>query len=433
MGSLLFSVWAGTLAMMVPHVWPYLHANLSNRFTSALLLAALIARCHGYGAGGSRRGVFTHFQLGYALGVSGLLVVLVVTWPEISVRRALAQGDVTALLQAMDTHDWHQGHSRHACSALATFAGTSVNNSEVLASSGGITRLLNSMEQHPAAAEVQASASAALALMARNNTINKARILENKGVVRALQAMRDHGENAEVQIQGCAVLTELAVGDERARADISRAGGIMRVILMLRAHSMHGAVQAAGCAVLRSLAASDACKLEAAEAGGLQLVADALKLHLDYPPLALHACWALRNLAGIDENRGRIAQTGAIALLVDVVAAYAGRDPGIVEHAAGALRNLAVNADDNKRRIIDANGLARLVHALNAHPDHLGVQDAALWALMIIAWSDGALQRQVAAAGAQAVARSFLDSPAAIAAPHTCERARTLLGKLPRL
>ena len=81
MGSLLFSVWAGTLAMMVPHVWPYLHANLSNRFTSALLLAALIARCHGYGAGGSRRGVFTHFQLGYALGVSGLLVVLVVTWP----------------------------------------------------------------------------------------------------------------------------------------------------------------------------------------------------------------------------------------------------------------------------------------------------------------------------------------------------------------
>ena len=40
-------------------------------------------------------------------------------------------------------------------------------------------------------------------------------------------------------------------------------------------------------------------------------------------------------------------------------------------------------------------GITRLVKALEFHAEHPGVQDAASWALMVIAWSHQDLKRQV--------------------------------------
>jgi vacuolar protein 8 len=58
-----------------------------------------------------------------------------------------------------------------------------------------------------------------------------------------------------------------------------------------------------------------------------------------------HAAGALRNLAINDENNVLIAQAGAIAPLVTLVQSGTDRQK---EYAAGALRNLAFNNDENK-------------------------------------------------------------------------------------
>ena len=163
-GSLSYSAAVGALALAVPKVWHFLHANLSNRFTACLLLMGLMARCHGVGRKGGSGG-FTAFQLGYAVGLSCLLVLLVIKWPEISIQRALSQGDVADILQEMDTHAWHEGLTLHACSALARFMITSTDTDKV-ASAGATTRLLNAMQHHRKSAQVQAKACSVLGLLA---------------------------------------------------------------------------------------------------------------------------------------------------------------------------------------------------------------------------------------------------------------------------
>ena len=353
-GSLMFSVVVAGLAAAVPYVWHFLHANLSNRFTSMLLLVALMARCHGVGRKGKGRGGFSAFQLGYALGLCGLLVLLVAKWPELSVKRASSQGDVASILSAMDTYAWHEGHTQHACAALALLASHDFEGKDKVASAGGITRLLNAMAHHRGSAGIQAAACSALAVIATEDYTNKARIIEGKGIVRVVEAMKDHDEDAGVQQHACSLLTNLAIGDDDNRAAIVKADGLTSIMQAMRLHRLHGGVQAEVCAALRSLAANDGLKIQIADAGAIPLIAEALDLHIDFGPLVEQACWALRNLAGIDATRARIADAGGIERIVSIVMVTHRTNPSILEQAAGALRNLALNSDDNKHRIAAA-------------------------------------------------------------------------------
>lgn len=426
-GGLQFTFAVVALAMLVPHVWHFLHANLSNRFSSGLFLLGLAARCHGIGRKGGRGG-FSPFQLGYACGLSALLVLLVVKWPELSIKRTLLLGNIPSLLQAMDTYSWHVGHSLHACDGLARFVNASVANSERVASAGGITRLLNAMETHRASAQIQAEACLALGVLADVDYTNKARIIEGKGIIRVIDAMSDNEHDPRVQEMACMLLTSLAIGDDDNRADIVKAGAIPRILHAMRSHPLHGGVQTQASAALRSLAANDRYKTEIVDSGGIPLIVKAMDLHMDAGPLIEQACWAVRNLAGIDATRPKLAEAGLIERIIGDVMDVHRQDAGVIAQAAGALHNLALNSDDNKHRIAAVGGITRLVHALDAHVQSSVVQDNASWALMVMAWSQRTLRRQLRDAGVVERVEKILVDPTA--AEGTKERVRTLLSKL---
>ena len=103
---------------------------------------------------------------------------------------------------------------------------------------------------------------------------------------------------------------------------------------------------------------------------------------------------------------------------------------GTVEAACRALRNLAVNKD-NQIAIAKAGGIERLMAALRTHADHAGVVEAACGVLGNVGWTDKALQKSIKDAGAEKVLHAAVAR--ANATGNTKQWGQQLLGKLSKL
>ena len=87
------------------------------------------------------------------------------------------------------------------------------------------------------------------------------------------------------------------------------------------------------------------------------------------------ACGALRNLAVDSDNQLQIAGEGGLEGVVAAMVEHI-RDERVQEQACGALRNLAVNAD-NKARIAREGGIELVVAVMSALPKAARLQEQA--------------------------------------------------------
>ena len=163
---------------------------------------------------------------------------------EIFLQRALSQGNVSAIMHAMDKYALLEGHVLHACSALANLVSIGAEKKDAVASAGGTSRLLNAMARHQQSADIQAKSCFTLAVLADEDYQNKARIIEGKGINRVIDAMRGHTQDKGVQAECSRVLMSLAVGDDDNRAALVQQGALESLIQAMRLHRLHGGVLA---------------------------------------------------------------------------------------------------------------------------------------------------------------------------------------------
>ena len=118
------------------------------------------------------------------------------------------------------------------------------------------------------------------------------------------------------------------------------------------------------------------------EAGGIDAVVSALRSHGgSHAGVAEHGCWALRNLAVNADNQKTIAEAGGIEMILSVMKKHGASNAGVAKQGCGALWSLAANNAHNKTTIAAAGGIEIILSMKSTWPSNKSVKKNADGAL----------------------------------------------------
>ena len=263
-----------------------------------------------------------------------------------------------------------------ACAAVGCMAGIGqVLRMKLNQDDAASLAVVGAMQRHAAHAAVQEHGSLALA----NLRLDRGGEPPSDAVLKALvDAMEKHKANPAVQRAAAAALAQMIADDDSG--DVARRvaelGGHKAIADAMRAHPDDAPLQEAGTAALRNMAA--ACPdLVAGTDGVIDALVAAANAHPDNKQIQEAVVGALANMCQTPDGAAAVAKaTGAIPLLLASVEAFP-------EAATTALVRLAAT-EEGKKAILDADGLAVLLHAVESGQVGLG-EDATANVVEILA------------------------------------------------
>lgn len=247
----------------------------------------------------------------------------------------------------------------------------------VVAEAGGVQPLINSLADGRTL--IQMEAAAALAKLALNNDENAAAITKDGGVrplIRLLSSQGEEGigsEEVEASLRALRqnvadALANLAV-DPVARDEIVAAGGIRPLVRVLEVDG-NEAKTFASSALARLAKDHEATQSAIAAAGAINALVELLdgKEGSDAQEAAAGALYAL---AGHELNRMAITESDGIGLLVMMLGC---NNPRAREHAEGALVRLSI---ENANRVLIIKKLVDMLHDQGSNLEQAGGEAAA--------------------------------------------------------
>ena len=269
------------------------------------------------------------------------------------------------------------------------------DNQTVVAEAGGVQPLITQLADDRIF--IKEEAAAALAKLAYRNEETRASITKCGGVRPLIALLQLEGDEGDIVRQnGANALANLAT-DTNARDEIVVAAGIRPLVLVLD-DEHHNTKKYAARALARLSKDHATTQSAVAEAGAIVPLVTLLEGKCG-PEAQEEAAGALFALADHDGNRVAITESGGISWLVQLLGCDNARarehaegalvrlsienanrvliikklvdmlqDSGAAaqEQAAAALANLARESEDNRKSIVDANGIVPLLNVLDS-------------------------------------------------------------------
>ena len=288
-------------------------------------------------------------------------------------------GGIEDLLSVLGTHARSTGPCEQAVWALRILA-FSPDNAAAIAEAGGIGLVVDTQKAHIGHAGVQETCCGALRTFAAHAS-NKMAVLEAGAPVRAVAAMRRHAGAPAVQMAGCGLLSAL-VWDQDAQKKTAAAGGVEVLVEAVRNNPKATKLHQAALAVLTSLAAANAeTKARAAAAGAVDAACDCLAAHVQLGPeappgVAEAALAAIATVVASPEAQRGAVESEAIKRVLAAMRLHR-NSPEVAEKACRALSAVVWCLPQAQKAARKAGLLDDLMGAMNAFPEHRGVQKAA--------------------------------------------------------
>ena len=248
----------------------------------------------------------------------------------------------------------HRVHIREqAAAALAKLANNNNDTRSLIATEGGVKPLISLLDTSGSTSElVRQNAAAALADLAVDSTARD-EIVGMGGIRPLVLLLEDEGRNTKKF--AAMALARLSKDHEATQSAIAEAGAIAPLVALLDGKEGPEAQEEAAGALF-ALADHERNRLGITEADGIGWLV--MLLGSDNPRSREHAEGALVRLSIESTNRVQI-----IKKLVDML-----QDSGnsAQEQSAAALANLARESEDNRKSIVDANGIPPLLALLES-------------------------------------------------------------------
>lgn len=192
--------------------------------------------------------------------------------------------------------------------------------------------------------------------------------------------MTEHVSDLDIQDVGCQALKALVVGEDRAKMRAASEKAMDAVCAALEVHGADAHFQLSAFGALSAIAVHIPNKVAV-----VNIVLAGLSADPENAPLAEVVCAALKNSAlGDDVHRANAAKAGAIDAILGAIRTH-GTHPGVLQEAWAAVKNLAVNAD-NQVLFAQAGAVELVLESLRALPRVAGVQEQAVWAIRILSF-----------------------------------------------
>lgn len=162
---------------------------------------------------------------------------------------------------------------------------------------------------------------------------------------------------------------------------------VPEVVFSMWAHEEDAGVQMLGCVALHRMVrnVNDPADTLRIALSAVAAIVNAMKAHPNEVIVQEKACQVLQSLAVVDGHREvSFVASGAVASIVGAMQAHVS-DPGVQEEACTALAAvIRVGGAERATIVASVSGLTAMLNALAAHPDVVGVQVAALNALVML-------------------------------------------------
>ena len=199
------------------------------------------------------------------------------------------------------------------------------------------------------------------------------------GVV--LQSMACNRKAATTTSKGLLALQVLMQKDAEYYDLFFSEGGLDLVLQAMKFHCDTIEVQVAACSILKDFTRRSLDFQRAVSAkGGIQLVLTSMTLHKEDHGLQDAAMACMRNLCLHKDNR--LLVTDGIATLLQTMGLWMS-EAAIQAYGCDALGRLA-SEPHNRLTITKINGIQIILKAMQAHPNHPGVQDRACFLLLAL-------------------------------------------------
>lgn len=204
------------------------------------------------------------------------------------------------------------------------------------------------------------------------------RAASEKAIDAVCAALEVHGADPQFQLSAFGALSAIAV-------HIPNKVAVVNIVLAgLNADPENAQLAEVVCAALKNSAlGDDVHRANAAKAGAIDAILSAIRTHSAHPGVLQEAWAAVKNLAVNADNQGLFAQAGA---LQEVLATMRNlpRVAAVQEQAVWAIRILAFRPENN-REVAGAGGVQAVIDAMRMHVSHAGVQETCCGCLRTLA------------------------------------------------
>ena len=372
--------------------------------------------------------------------------------------RVAQAGGIQAVVTGVNQHASDQTLSQQACILVRYLctqldqhnkeSADSTERRELIEQAGGVQAITNVLRQQPTVAVVVKCACWTLRFLTSASDDNRKRVAETGGAQAVVNAMKEHPSDQLVLELTCNVLTHLSshIDTEHLKestertALIGEAGGVEAITKAMERHPTSVVLLKYACNALTDLSdGNDDNRRRVVQAGGVEAVVKAMKKHTSEALLLEHACAAILCLSAPQNEKSHteanqrssfIGKTGAVEAIIRAMQHHptAGL---LLNYACGALENLCMSNDDNRRCVARAGGVQAVVKAMNEH-----VSDESLLehACILLAYLSTHIDEQNAkdsegrraligeTGGVEAVINALQRHPtAAVLARHSCK------------
>jgi hypothetical protein len=281
---------------------------------------------------------------------------------------------IKPLLRAMRMHADSPPVQIFSCAALQTL--TPVHATAV-SEAGGIATIMVSIQQHVSVPAVQEQAWGTLCnIVSQRTSMDDLLSLCNEdGIPTLLKVLGHYSKHGRIQHNGLGCLACLSAREVNKQEDIMCGKGLDIVLSALYAHGRdHPKVATHGCEILQNLTVTRDFQRAVVAKNGIRTLIQTLQRHPRHVGIQLHGSKCLRNLCLDPDNLQYVTKDGGITTLIDVTMRSHPEHTLINAYSCDALGHLALSPQ-SQVLILAKNGVATVVHAMKAHPDHKAVQE----------------------------------------------------------
>lgn len=251
-----------------------------------------------------------------------------------------------------------------ACEVLRKIVKTSDDVAKVV-ELGGIQMIAKAMKEHPDKSILQAEACAVVAEIVWIDSSASTNIASEGCVHFIVSAMERFKTHAKLQQMGCGAFRALSY-DSKNFNYMKDAGGVNAVLLSMNRNPKRMEILTECCYCLQNIliipffASSVVHDIE--EKGILPIVVDAMLAHPDNLDFQGSACGFLGNVA-LEENMKPTVGNYCSAILAAVRTDF---PVDVTQAACSALRVIALNNEENRRKISASNGIQTIFSVLRS-------------------------------------------------------------------
>eukprot|EP00550_Attheya_septentrionalis_P002727 CAMPEP_0198290782 /NCGR_PEP_ID=MMETSP1449-20131203/8522_1 /TAXON_ID=420275 /ORGANISM="Attheya septentrionalis, Strain CCMP2084" /LENGTH=524 /DNA_ID=CAMNT_0043989327 /DNA_START=72 /DNA_END=1647 /DNA_ORIENTATION=- len=255
-----------------------------------------------------------------------------------------------------------------ACKKLRKIAAESDTDRKKIMKENGIDMIVEAMRLHPLKTNVVVEACGALSNLALLESAHE-EIVKKEGLDKIVQAMNVHKSQMYIQVMCCEAMRHLSASKDGKDSVISL-GAMDSVITAMRKYQTNAQIQEHGCAFLQNMALlararSDMIKLKT-EMSLVLCVALRNRGNQDVP---ITACQVIRNLAAKQKTKNMLIESSTIPTAM--LHLLQEEDEMLAKAACGALLYIVTNSKVGQGTIIQKNGIAIIIAAMEKFKDSL--------------------------------------------------------------